>query len=214
MVSIKKSKKRSKNKYRITSKKKFQKYNIVKGGENTPPKLCKGRTKEQCNDGTGDCKYIEGTKRKYCKRVNICKKSCDLPCSKIENNGKLYCIPPDKNGNPRSLDDVKDILAEFEADINIESIESNELDKIELNDQENLNEKDNTQNININDNLDIVEEKILKTDQIVNIKSNITSSNKSNEINQENVNLEEGSVSSILYGKSNYDSSIGSCSIL
>ena len=180
------------------------------GGENSIPKLCKGRTKEQCNDNTGDCKYIDGAKRKYCKRVNICKRSCNYPCTKVENNGINYCIPPDKKGNPQSLEDVKDIMSEFEADIETnESEQIDKIDEIEYNIQQDLNETHKSKNS------EITKYEIDKNEDIVenNIKSDNTI-NKSLNVNENDNNYEKGSVSSVLYSKSTYDGNIGSCSIL
>ena len=215
MVSIKK-KIKNRSKYRL---KNTNKYNISIGGEdkNIAQKICKGRTKEDCNDGSGNCKYVEGDKRKYCKRVSRCKKSCDYPCSKIKYNEKMYCIPPDKDGNPQQIDDVKDILNELIAEDTTETVEQI------------------IENIEVNQDIvkqDIVNQDIVKQDIIDDsisqkqpqLKDNIIINKKMKNNEKANVIIdtlkldspseEKGSIASILYGKSNYDNNVGSCSIL
>jgi hypothetical protein len=183
------------------------------GGENTnlSQRICKGRTKEDCIDGTGNCQYIDGAKRKYCKRVSKCKKGCQAPCAKIMYNNKSYCLPPDKNGNPQTIEDVKDILSELIVD---DTTEKNQNDV----------SKENIINQPISDNTNDLTQNELE--QNTPMKENINrnpkhSSNQNNETetkiekkNEEIHNEEKGSVVAILYGKSSYDTTTGSCSIL
>ena len=127
--SKKNNKKISKNR---TKRNTNNNYNISLGDENVhinEQKICKGRTKDSCIDGTENCEYIEDVKRKYCKRVSKCKKSCQAPCQKINYNQKMYCLPPDKEGNPQKIEDVKDILSELILDVSsspAENIQTNE----------------------------------------------------------------------------------------
>ncbi len=294
MVSIKKKKYINRSKYKL---KNTNKYNFLIGGEDTDisQKICKGRTKENCNDGTGNCKYIEGKKRKYCKRVSRCKKSCDYPCSKILYKNKMYCIPPDKENKPQQIDDVKDILIELivddtrEKDKQIENIEENndlenedlenedveneylenedveneylenqdtvnhdlenrylenqaiskhDLENEYLENQDTANhdleneylENQDTSNHDLENrylenhnkvNKDSIqsfkEQSQLNDNMIINKKKMLD--NKKKNVNIDTVmldtpSIDEGSIASILYGKSSYDNNVGSCSIL
>ena len=110
MASIKKYKNTSKTKLKKSN---IKNYSIAKGGYVQNQRICKGRAKEDCIDGTGNCQYIDGAKRKYCKRVSKCKKGCQAPCQKIMYNNNAYCIPPDKDGKPQNIEDVKEILSEL-----------------------------------------------------------------------------------------------------
>jgi hypothetical protein len=218
MISIKKkAKNKNRSKY---SFKKTNKYNISIGGEDKSitQKICKGRTKEDCNDESGNCKYIEGDKRKYCKRVSRCKKSCDYPCSKIKYNEKMYCIPPDKDGNPQQIEDVKEILNELIAEDATPETDEQIIENIEVN-QDIVNQ-------------DLVNQDIVKQSDIdasvlqehPQLNDNIIINKKIQNIEKQNIitdtlkldvpSEEKGSIASILYGKSNYDNNVGSCSIL
>ena len=150
MVSIKKNKKRSKQRTNLTN----NIYYISKGGDITQ-KICKGRKKDECDDGTGNCKYIDGSKRKYCKRVSKCKKSCGAPCQKIDYDNKVYCIPPDKYGNQQNFEDVKDILSELVIEGSTEQGE-----KIIENTSNDLKLKEKQQNDNIDNDNDNNKDKI------------------------------------------------------
>jgi len=226
MVSIKKKKIKNRSKYIL---KNTNKYNFSIGGEDKDivQKICKGRTKEDCNDGTGNCKYIEGNKRKYCKRVSRCNKSCDFPCSKIKYNEKMYCIPPDKDGNPQQIDDVKDILNELIAEDTPEKveqiIENNELNQDIVNEdivnEDIVNEDIVNEDIVKQDNIDIsirLEQQQLNDNIIINkkMKNNEKANVIIDTLKLDSPSEEKGSIASILYSKSNYDNNVGSCSIL
>jgi hypothetical protein len=227
MVSIKNKRSRIKQKINQTN----YRYNILTGGE-INQRICKGRSKEDCNDGTGNCKYIDGKKRKYCKRTIRCKKTCGPPCEKIEYNKKMYCIPPDKNGNKQTFQDVKDIISELvieNKDEIDEIIVEKKLDDVNLTDSNDGNLSENQQNVNDSNDVNLTD-----NPQNDNYSNDINSNNEdkilekatyrdpviskdtfenNHENNNEN-NVEKGSVASILYGKKMYDKNTGSCSIL
>jgi hypothetical protein len=230
MVSIKK--KRSRIKQKINQA--HYTYNISTGGDVTQ-KICKGRSKEDCNDGTGNCKYIDGKKRKYCKRTITCKKSCGPPCQKLEYNNKMYCIPPDKNGNQQTFEDVKEIISELVIEDNNEKDEiivEKKLDDVNLTHSNDGNLTENQQNVTNSNDVNLTEkqqndnhssdvngnngnnrEKILEkatNRKPIIIKDTIENNDKNSDENNE----EKGSVASILYSKSAYDTNTGSCSIL
>ena len=154
MRSITKNKKYAK-KHSLTylSKQNNRLYINTIGGEDINTKICRGRSKDDCNDGTGNCKYVDGAKRKYCKRVSKCKKGCGAPCAKLEIKGKSYCVPPDINGNPQKIEDIQDILSELTMDDNISAPLISESDNTPIDNTQNVddyqsNNIENQQNVN------------------------------------------------------------------
>lgn len=194
------------------------KYNRLLFGGNEKSiiqKLCKGRPIEEC---TGNCMYINGKLRKYCKRKNICKKGCQYPCQKIEFNNKIYCIPPDGAGEPQKLEDVIDILSELEITIDDDTLESSTLEPNTLDtDTSNLQTLDNeilTTNLDTDrDNYkDLYSKPKLTMGNTDNLNKDIvTQCNGENHIH----NFEKGSVASVLYMNiPEVNNRSGECSIL
>ena len=225
MRSITKNKKYAK-KHSLTyvSKRNNRLYINTIGGDVIHPKICRGRSKDDCNDGTGNCKYVDGAKRKYCKRVSKCKKGCGAPCAKLEIKGKSYCVPPDINGNPQKIEDVQDILSELTMDDNssaplISDSDNTSIDNMQnVDDYQSTSNIDNTQNVNDSDDSGYID----NTQNVNDYQSNSSIHTKKTQINKLDLNKnivedigESGSVGSILYGKTDtYSNTTGSCSIL
>ena len=240
MRSITKNKKYAK-KHSLTylSKQNNRLYINTIGGEDINTKICRGRSKDDCNDGTGNCKYVDGAKRKYCKRVSKCKKGCGAPCAKLEVKGKSYCVPPDINGNPQKIEDILDILSELTMDDNISGPLISDSDNTPIDNTQNVddyqstsniqNEQnvndsddsgyiDNTQNVNDSDDSGYID----NTQNVDDSQSNNSIPTKKTKNTKLDLNEnivedigESGSVASILYGKTDtYSNTTGSCSIL
>ena len=224
MRSITKNKKYAK-KHSLTylSKQNNRLYINTIGGEDINTKICRGRSKDDCNDGTGNCKYVDGAKRKYCKRVSKCKKGCGAPCAKLEIKGKSYCVPPDINGNPQKIEDIQDILSELTMDDNISAPLISESDNTPIDNTQNVddyqsNNIENQQNVNDSEYSGYID----NTQNVDDYQSNSSIHTKKTQINKLDLNKnivedigESGSVGSILYGKTDtYSNTTGSCSIL
>jgi hypothetical protein len=225
MRSITKNKKYAK-KHSLTylSKQNNRLYINTIGGEDINPKICRGRSKDDCNDGTGNCKYVDGAKRKYCKRVSKCKKGCGAPCAKLEIKGKSYCVPPDINGNPQKIEDIQDILSELTIDDNISAPLISDSDNTPIDSSKNVDDYqstssiENQQNVNDSDDSGYID----NTQNVDDSQSNNSIPTKKTKNTKLDLNEnivedigESGSVASILYGKTDtYSNTTGSCSIL